>query len=405
MDPTIAGAWLAHPKRLRVGRPAGCVAAGGQRDDGPACKIQPLVSPKNKWVTPSYSRGAVERAGEFLRASGRADALSLESVNDVINNWRSSHSFPLNTLQMGLREKAKFIDGSAIVAQRLKRVHSIIQKLQRFPKMKLSRMQDIGGARAVVQTIGHVDALHQLYGTTRARHGLANEKDYIRHPKRTGYRGVHLVYRYHSDRNDAYNDLQIELQLRTRTQHAWATAVETVGTFLGESLKSSQGPGQWLRFFELIGSGFATREGGPLGENVPDDPNELIEEIRAAAQDLEVKDTLTTFRTALRIVRQVKGHNFKYFLLVLQPKERGPTLAAGTGKGEREMRIMAFHELRRATDRYLHEEQRLANTSGDVVLVSSDSLASLERAFPNYFADSSRFLTQMDRLLKRAVFV
>ena len=66
------------------------------------------------------------------RASGRADALSLEPVNDVISNWRSSHSFPLNTLQVRLREKAKSIHGSAIVAQRLKRVPSIIQKLQRF---------------------------------------------------------------------------------------------------------------------------------------------------------------------------------------------------------------------------------------------------------------------------------
>ena len=92
-------------------------------------------------------------------------------------------------------------------------------------------MQDVGGARAVLPTIDEVDELRALYRRSRARHTLANEKDYIRNPKPSGYRGIHLVYRYQSDRSKVYNGLQIELQLRTRTQHAWATAVETVGTF------------------------------------------------------------------------------------------------------------------------------------------------------------------------------
>jgi hypothetical protein len=39
-----------------------------------------------------------------------------------------------------------------------------------------------------------------------------------------------------------YNDLKIEMQLRSQYQHAWATAVETVGTFIGQALKSSIGP-------------------------------------------------------------------------------------------------------------------------------------------------------------------
>ncbi len=46
--------------------------------------------------------------------------------------------------------------------------------------------------------------------------------------------------------------LLIELQLRTRLQHEWATAVETMGTFLQSSLKSSQGPEEWLDFFSLF---------------------------------------------------------------------------------------------------------------------------------------------------------
>ena len=43
----------------------------------------------------------------------------------------------------------------------------------------------------------------------------------------SGYRGVHLIYRYNSDRKTEYNTLLIEMQLRSQLQHAWATAVET----------------------------------------------------------------------------------------------------------------------------------------------------------------------------------
>ena len=150
----------------------------------------------SKWVTPSFSRGAVDRAGLLLAGTLGSKALSNVDVSKVISNWRSSHSFPLNTLQMGLRKRSAAVYGAPIVAQRLKRVPSITHKLQRYPKMQLSRMQDIGGARAVVPKIKDVDNVRELYRKSSARHKLANEKDYVRHPKASGYRGIHLVYRY-----------------------------------------------------------------------------------------------------------------------------------------------------------------------------------------------------------------
>ena len=315
-------------------------------------------------------------------------ALSNVDVSKVISNWRSSHSFPLNTLQMGLRKRSAAVYGAPIVAQRLKRVPSITHKLQRYPKMQLSRMQDIGGARAVVPEIKDVDNVRELYRKSSARHKLANEKDYVRHPKASGYRGIHLVYRYHSDRNDVYNGLQIELQLRTRTQHAWATAVETVGTFLGQSLKSSQGRKDWLRFFELIGSGFAVVEGAPVAENVPSDSGALMRQIRRAAQHLKVKDTLEAFGKALNVVEHDQMREYQYFLLVLEPTKDSLAIHA-----------YRHGDLARANDAYLAAEQRLADTAGDVVLVASDSLESLRRAFPNYFADTERFVADMERLL------
>ena len=52
--------------------------------------------------------------------------------------------------------------------------------------------------------------------------------DYVENPKDSGYRSIHYVYKY-SSKADKYNGLKIELQIRTKLQHNWATAVETAG--------------------------------------------------------------------------------------------------------------------------------------------------------------------------------
>ena len=44
----------------------------------------------------------------------------------------------------------------AIVVQRLKRLESIMGKLERFPDMNLYRMQDLGGCRVILDTIEQV---------------------------------------------------------------------------------------------------------------------------------------------------------------------------------------------------------------------------------------------------------
>ena len=170
---------------------------------------------------------------------------------EVLSNWRACHGYPINTFQATLRQKLRTIDKNAIVAQRLKRAPSVIAKLQRFPTMKLAQMQDIGGLRAVVSSVARVRPLEASYRQSSFKHGLASSKDYIDTPKPDGYRSIHLVYRYVNHRAPAYNDLLLERQLRTRLQHAWATAVETMGTFLGQALKSGQGERPWREFFEV----------------------------------------------------------------------------------------------------------------------------------------------------------
>ncbi len=214
-------------------------------------------------IEPQFSRSKVKKAGKILRADN-SPAEEQEWAEEVLTNWRGIHFYPLNTFRATLTEKLKKIDENALVVQRLKRAPSVISKLQRFDNMYLPMMQDLGGLRAILSNIDLVRALERNYRNSVFSHQLVNEKDYIQYPKESGYRGIHLIYKYRNHRAPQYNGLYIELQFRTRLQHVWATSVETMGTFLDHSLKSSEGPDEWLDFFALMSSAFAIIEKTPM---------------------------------------------------------------------------------------------------------------------------------------------
>jgi putative GTP pyrophosphokinase len=266
------------------------------------------------WPTPLYSRNEVNRAGVTLISPVKNAAEWLHAW-DVLTNWRSCHGYPMNTFQATLRRKLENIDASAIVAQRLKRVPSILAKLRRFDSMNLSRMQDIGGLRAVTRNLRTVRNLRHDYLNSRFKHKLVSERDYIRSPKPSGYRGIHLVYRYQGQHTSNYDGLLVELQIRTRLQHSWATAVETMGTFLDHALKSSEGPQEWLDFFSLAGAAFAHLESTvtvPGFETL--DRSATFEKTTAEAERLRIHERLQAFTVAADAISQDKARS-KYHLV------------------------------------------------------------------------------------------
>lgn len=94
------------------------------------------------WATPQFTKEQVNNAGVILIKKHPA-VNDLDQAFETINNWRASHSFPLNTLQVNLRQKARQVDPHALIAQRLKRISSIHSKLSRMKRLTLSEMQDI----------------------------------------------------------------------------------------------------------------------------------------------------------------------------------------------------------------------------------------------------------------------
>lgn len=349
------------------------------------------------WATPSYLREEVNDAGRaiqrgavdlFSEDTRLEDFLHYEKCLSIVNNWRSSHSYPLNTFQATLRLRAKKVSRYSFFATRIKRLESIDRKLRKHSDMKLSQMQDIGGLRAILPSCENVYSLVDIYDTMKLTHEQAKCNDYISKPKTDGYRSVHLIYRYRGKIRQ-YDDLKLEIQLRSDLQHAWATAVETVGTFTKQALKSSEGDQNWLRFFALASSVIAERENAPGIPGVPEDTTQRDAELSELSGKLNVRNLLQTYQSTVRELERHSSKDAKFFLLSLEP-EQGRLSARG----------FLTRDSMAANQQYTQLEQEIAKKPGaQAVLVKVDSVSALRRAYPNYFADTTRFMQALNAFL------
>lgn len=228
----------------------------------------------------------------------------------------------------------------------------------------------------------------------RGRHTFVKESDYIANPKDDGYRGVHLIYRYYSGsrRHRPFVGLKTEIQIRSRLQHIWATAVETVDTFTGDPMKAGRGELQWRRFFALMGSALAIKERRAIVPNTPQDPTVLIAELRALTKALRVKNTLEAWRRALRWLPERTIHGDAYFFL----------LFLDTEAGRLSVRSFKKEDVLAAQEAYANTEQNVEAKadSRQAVLVSVKHLSSLRGAYPNYFLDTAAFLREVARAIR-----
>lgn len=338
------------------------------------------------WAVLNYSKKAVRRSGEYLIDPNRAFDLSkyLESY-DVLSNWRASHAYPMQSMLGYFRKKAFDLVSDAIIAQRLKRTPSILSKLVRETDMKLDRMEDVAGCRIVLSNKTQVYELRNNLIEGRTRNILRRERDYIKSPKSSGYRGIHLIYQYNGAKS-AYSAHCVELQIRSKVQHSWATAVEVVGTFTGQALKASVGQEQWLKFFQLASIAFEDIENKKLAKNASSE--ERLELIKYIAR-LNVLPKLRAFAVSTKHLGSDKKNKADYFLLRLE-----------IDKSNIQIKRFSSSDLDKATEQYaiLEQEFKESKTS-DVVLVAAESVHGLKKAYPNYFADTSDFAKNLSRIL------
>jgi len=322
----------------------------------------------------AYSKGQINRAGKAVRA-GNPDNESLS----IIDNWRASHAYILNTFQATLRNRTRRTD--VAVAQRLKRMRTIVSKLHRQPKMELARMDDVAGCRLIFPDYDSLVSFRREFHRARFGHTLKNDiskYDYIEHPKSDGYRGVHDIYEYNvkSKHGTAYNGLLMELQYRTVYQHAWATSVEIIGMITENQPKFHAGDQRHIEFFRLA-SEIISR---------------AFEKKKSCYPDLKDAELVRKFRRVdndVHILRMLKGLN-------TSTKRMGPrknVILSFSVEGK--LDLFTYAKGSDALRKYFQLEKM--HTGADVVLVKGDTGKDIRLAYKNYFSDPDDFVRYIDR--------
>lgn len=338
-----------------------------------------------------FSKSRIRKAGEAIKNHK-------ESVKDmtVVMAWRSSHLYPMQVFANTLRIKsAKYqIDGKQpVVAQRLKRLPTIINKLSRHPNMALERMQDVGGVRVILPSLKELKAILKEYDGIRFNHILDHEKDYIVSPKSDGYRGYHKVYSFRGRGNaKQYNGLKVEIQFRTMLQHEWATAVEVAGTLLGKNFKNGESGGIWSNFFSLMSDIFFLIESNFIKG---DEQKKLsliqkIKKLKTIVSKHKLIDQMMGFSVGVyshdESVRtgQVPA-DCKYIVLSLDTESKT-------------VKVTRFKDSESASGFYAELEKNKA--TNDSVLIYLDELDNLKKAYPNYFLDVEEFCKKVSILME-----
>lgn len=330
-----------------------------------------------------YSKKDVQRAGEVLISDNPLEKNPelFKWSMEILSDWRANHAYSLDHVTNLLQGKSLKVDKKSIVVKRLKRTPSIIKKLRRFNLMKLRNMQDIAGCRSILSSTKNVQKVKRELNKKREY----RVRDYIKKPKPDGYRGIHLIGKINRRGNGT--QYSVEIQLRSKIQHSWATAVEIIDLFTNQALKSNEGKQDWLDFFKYISHEFSKLE----QINNPPIENSLSESMRLANK-LRVYKKFKGYTGSLRVIeshvkKAIEGYN------LVQIDLAKPTVKVTT---------FPFKQFEIATKEYLkHEKMAAENTKYIVALVSSQSIDNLKKAYPNYFADSELFVHNLKKVEKK----
>jgi len=352
------------------------------------------------WEKPKgYTRGRIDRAGDVLISDASTEAEKEEAL-EILDNWRAIHSYPMHVFKQRLKNKSKLVDSNSLTAQRLKRVPSIINKLKRkynghSATMKLSQMQDIGGCRAVLSNVDLARKLHKdYYIKGDIKHKRIGEKDYIKAPKKDGYRSIHVIYKFNSDKGKKiYNGLLVEIQIRSKLQHLWATAIEIVDFFTRQAIKSNEGQEEWIDFFRFVSSAFALLEKCPTVPNTPTNEKELYLLIKEKEQQLHVIRKMRSWTNSIKIFEQAgkKKPKMQFFLLELNIVGENLMIS----EYPKALEQKAISDYAEAEKKYQGKKEF------DVVLVGADTKHDLEKAYPNYFIDCGEFLDILQKICNK----
>lgn len=223
----------------------------------------------------------------------------------ILDSWRHQHEEPA---QIFFKKLVGIINKypDAMATYRLKRKESILKKLYRSNgNFDLGAMDDIAGCRAIVNSLSEVyEVYNEILNLQEAGEiDIKKTKDYIKNPEKSGYRSLHVIIKQTLKQENIDRQYRIELQIRTKLQHYWSTAVEAMSEIDNVEYKDptlvSEGNTRiqsCLQFFKVISKLFACCENNDdelkeeLANSVRtnDKFKEIIEDLKAARNSVTI---------------------------------------------------------------------------------------------------------------------
>jgi ppGpp synthetase/RelA/SpoT-type nucleotidyltranferase len=205
----------------------------------------------------NISKSKIDKSGLALSKNIYKDEIEFIELEEIFDEYRKAHLLPITETTLELQEWLSNYSHHYYIAQRLKRKPQIISKLQRL-HVRLTQLQDIGGARIIVDDNKEVDRLYQHLLEKIAKQKritMLRTADYRQKGRDiTGYRALHLIF------SRAGHNL--ELQIRSRIQHYWAESIERTSVIYGHQLKEQKGDAAVINYFQKLSNIFFEIEAG-----------------------------------------------------------------------------------------------------------------------------------------------
>jgi putative GTP pyrophosphokinase len=208
------------------------------------------------------TKSQIDRLGDRLKAA----ALSGQEMDvAALDEFRQSYRSAVRTVETALKEHI-----SRVFTQRpAKSTASIVAKLLRQPKTRLSQIQDIAGIRYVVVDLRAQDFLCESLQSVFPDAKLVDR----RVQPSFGYRAVHLIV--------PGDGKLVEIQVRTQFQHLWAQYSEALADRMGHELKYGGGHDSVRLFLENISEQIRLREIELYARDIFLDPQQVQGEFEA----------------------------------------------------------------------------------------------------------------------------
>lgn len=320
------------------------------------------------------TKGEIDRLGQKIGASAE---VSQEDLNKL-QEFRQTFQEPISNVFNFVLGVARKVDKQCIVTYRIKRIDTIVEKLRRFHenpngKMNLSRMWDIAGCRCILNSTDE-DKLYVLLKKMQKEYGRdCKVNDYVAEQKDSGYRSIHIYVKDHQTQKP------IEIQIRNKAQHNWATLVEIVDLLFGTKNKEHGTESLLGRFLYLYSK---------AEDLTKEEFSEMLKIERKVKVFERMSNVLT--RNYLNIRRQW-----------LKQKTKGSYFVITANKNGSE--IVSFPIFKEAETAYY--EKYLANSDSNIVLthLRMPDFNQISMAYSNYVLAMHAFFDDYRVLVSRKI--